>query len=188
MLVAPLKRSTRSASLPVCPSSVNVFIRLRVPPIFGVAVPKVSPRAALSVLALTPGMTRSSATMSLPFDCNCSICLVERSSEFSELDVWTCTVSARTETNSATVATFSDDVAERAPLVGGEHDTGALGRLESVELHLDRVGAGDQRRERENRRWRCWWSRACPRAFVAQRDRRADEHLTRWNRRADPLI
>jgi hypothetical protein len=50
--------------------AVNVFIRFRVPPMFGVEVPKVSPRAALSLLALTPGMTRSSATMSLPLDCS----------------------------------------------------------------------------------------------------------------------
>ncbi len=107
MLVAPLKRSTRSASLPVCPSRVKVFIRFRVPEMLGVAVPKVSPSAALSVLALTPGITRSSATMSRPFDPSCSICREESSPEFSELDVWTWTVSARTDTDSATEATSS---------------------------------------------------------------------------------
>ena len=52
--------------------------------------------------------------------------------------------------------------------------------IESVELHLDRVGARDERREREIAGGVAGGHARVAGAFVAQRDRRADEHLARW--------
>ncbi len=107
MLIGLEKTLGLPRSFPVKPSTCKLFQLLRVPPMFGVPVPKLPPKNSVSTFCETPGRMRNIDTTSRPRIEICSNCFALISAEFSELDVCTDTPCAATVIDSLTLPTCS---------------------------------------------------------------------------------